>query len=339
MLDTLITYVTTGACTLAGFTVLFYLHHMYLKTGKIVKKVVDGKEFNVISGDRIFDIIHAEIYKDECYFKYGVTLKGVEKPFVIDAGANVGLFSRWIAESFPTATVHAAEPVPQLHQCATANCEAHKDRVHIHKVGLSDKPGSASFTYMPTTTGGSTMFEGDLLSPLKKYPSRMVASAIVIDLKLSTGPITSKMLSALAALLQTPVVGDVALYTVFVPLFLFFASYRGCCTEKKQLIDCKLVTLDDMIENLGNTPLSTIPKIDLLKVDVEAAEYAVILGGSDALWDKVQQTVIEVTNVDNRIEKIKVFLAEKGFKNVHVDSEQWEIHKYLDISTIFATRK
>ena len=328
----------TLSCGVVGLGVLFRLLHIYLKTGKRVIKVIDGKSFHGISGDRIFDVIHTEIYKDHCYFKYGVSLNGVENPFVIDAGANVGLFSRWIGENYPTAVVHAAEPVPQLCECATANCAAFKDRVHIHQVGLSDKAGEASFTYMPTTTGGSTMFEGDLLKPLKKHPARVVASAIVLDLTQSLGTFGRFTCKSFASVLKTPIVGDVALYTLFAPVFLLFQFYAACAVERKRNVHCTLVTLDEMLEKLGGVSLSQISKIDLLKIDVEAAEYAVVMGGSDALWNKVQQVVIEVTDVDNRVDKIKAFLTTKGFQNVQVDSEQWEVHKYLEIFTIFATR-
>jgi hypothetical protein len=60
-------------------------------------------------------------------------------------------------------------------------------------------------------------------------------------------------------------------------------------------------------ENLG------IKRIDLLKIDVEGCEYAVLRGISNADWGAVQQVVLEVHDVKSRLARVVRMLKRKGF--------------------------
>jgi FkbM family methyltransferase len=51
-----------------------------------------------------------------------------------------------------------------------------------------------------------------------------------------------------------------------------------------------------------------VQQIDLLKVDVEKNELDVLLGIQEQGWQKIKQVVMEVYNVDGRIEKITALL-------------------------------
>lgn len=53
--------------------------------------------------------------------------------------------------------------------------------------------------------------------------------------------------------------------------------------------------------------------IDLIKIDVEGAEAEVLAGLSDADWAKVRAFVIEVDDVDGRLDQIRDLLTAKGF--------------------------
>ncbi|HEX6347816.1 MAG TPA: FkbM family methyltransferase [Candidatus Dormibacteraeota bacterium] len=59
---------------------------------------------------------------------------------VIDCGANVGFFSKMIADVSPHATIHAIEPVPITFDCLKRNFSG-MPRVHAHQLALSDLPG------------------------------------------------------------------------------------------------------------------------------------------------------------------------------------------------------
>jgi hypothetical protein len=97
-------------------------------------------------------------------------------------------------------------------------------------------------------------------------------------------------------------------------------------------VECRVVTMEQLLTEL-DAPVSG--PIHLLKVDVEGAELIVLEGVSDAVWARIRQVVVEVHDVDNRLEVIKRMLAAKGFDKLAVESEEWETHK-LKLSTIFA---
>jgi amino acid adenylation domain-containing protein/FkbM family methyltransferase len=64
-----------------------------------------------------------------------------------------------------------------------------------------------------------------------------------------------------------------------------------------------------------------IEKIDLLKIDVENSEHLVINGISENDWDKIESIIIEIHDVDGRLENIRGILEQKGF-NTYVEKEQ-----------------
>ena len=78
---------------------------------------------------------------------------------------------------------------------------------------------------------------------------------------------------------------------------------------------CKLKTLSQVIKE------NEIPKIDLLKIDVEGAEMDVVCGISEEDWLKIDQVILEVHNDDDRVEKVKKILFLHGF-NVSVNQSK-----------------
>jgi hypothetical protein len=48
--------------------------------------------------------------------------------------------------------------------------------------------------------------------------------------------------------------------------------------------------------------------------------------------------VVEVHDIDGRIGQVQQLFRSKGFTNIVVDTEDWEIHKLLQMATVFATR-
>ncbi|HEY6350774.1 MAG TPA: amino acid adenylation domain-containing protein, partial [Candidatus Angelobacter sp.] len=56
-----------------------------------------------------------------------------------------------------------------------------------------------------------------------------------------------------------------------------------------------------------------VEKIDLLKIDVEGSEWAVLEGLSEADWPKISQIVIEVHDVEGRLAEVLDLLRRRGF--------------------------
>jgi amino acid adenylation domain-containing protein/FkbM family methyltransferase len=72
--------------------------------------------------------------------------------------------------------------------------------------------------------------------------------------------------------------------------------------------ECPVRTLTDVIRE------QRIERIDLLKIDVEKAEWEVLAGLGETDWDKVAQIVVEVHDLDGRLERTRALLESKGFR-------------------------
>ncbi|MBW4619917.1 MAG: LLM class flavin-dependent oxidoreductase [Cyanosarcina radialis HA8281-LM2] len=101
-----------------------------------------------------------------------------------------------------------------------------------------------------------------------------------------------------------------------------------------QTYTCQLTTLSEAIAT------HNVQKIDLLKIDVEKAEFDVLRGIKDEDWQKIQQIVMEVDNREN-LARIVTLLEYKGFHLVvddfvivETDDRDAGIYVYM----LYATR-
>ncbi|KAF6835223.1 amino acid adenylation domain-containing protein [Colletotrichum plurivorum] len=99
--------------------------------------------------------IYKEIFVDRCYD--GPKLS--ETPFVIDAGANVGMFSIYIKQKYPAAKILAFEPAPDTFDVMRQNLKLHNvaEGVEMHPYGLGPKASTEKLTYFPNLPGNSTL--------------------------------------------------------------------------------------------------------------------------------------------------------------------------------------
>ncbi|WDK14859.1 FkbM family methyltransferase [Colletotrichum graminicola] len=99
--------------------------------------------------------IYKEIYIDKCYD--GPKLPDL--PFIIDVGANIGLFSIYMKQKHPSATILAFEPAPKIYDLLCRNLELHNVfGVKTYAYGLSSKAATTKFTYFPNSPGNSTLY-------------------------------------------------------------------------------------------------------------------------------------------------------------------------------------
>jgi amino acid adenylation domain-containing protein/FkbM family methyltransferase len=78
-------------------------------------------------------------------------------------------------------------------------------------------------------------------------------------------------------------------------------------TLRGERYDCAIRTLSDIVREEG------IDRIDLLKIDVEKAEWDVLAGIGAEDWAKIQQVVIEVHDLDGRLAQVLTLLRHHGF--------------------------
>ncbi|PMQ04698.1 Tyrocidine synthase 3 [Dyella sp. AD56] len=78
-----------------------------------------------------------------------------------------------------------------------------------------------------------------------------------------------------------------------------------------------------------------VQRIDLLKVDVEGAEWQVLMGIEEAHWPRLQQVVVEVHDIDGRLQRVSALLEAHGF---FVVAEQAEALRGAALHNLYATR-
>lgn len=81
-------------------------------------------------------------------------------PFVVDVGANIGLFLLRTKLRHPDAEIVAFEPMPDLAECVRRNIAHHGlTDVTFHQLALGESTRrDATFTYFPLLPSGSTRF-------------------------------------------------------------------------------------------------------------------------------------------------------------------------------------
>ena len=95
-------------------------------------------------------------------------------------------------------------------------------------------------------------------------------------------------------------------------------------------VECPMRTISDVIRE------HQVPRIDLLKVDVEKAELDVLEGIEAADWTIIRQVVVEVHDLNGRLAKVMALLAENGLEHIHVEQEP--LFRGSEIYNLYARR-
>ncbi len=203
------------------------------------------------------DYIYNEIFVLQAYLRHGITID--DGDCIVDAGANIGLFTVFASRLARNLRIVSFEPNPAAFACLAANAAAWGTGVKCLPLGLSHESGSAELTF----------FEGlSLLSGF--YADAATEREVVKNYVFNQQP-ASPNDERLAA-----EIGD-----------LIDDRLRA------RTVSAQLRTLSSVIAEEG------IDRIDLLKINVEKSELDVLRGLVSGDWPKIRQMVIEVDQREN----------------------------------------
>ncbi|MCP4024381.1 MAG: FkbM family methyltransferase [Desulfobacteraceae bacterium] len=247
---------------------------------KILK---DSKRFVLPNGMEIAHLnpyetryLYDEIFVKKTYLKQGICLP--KDAVVIDIGANIGMFSLFIAHLSPLARLYCCEPSPVTFDILKRNMALYAPDATPCNLGISDANHEAEFTFYPR----SSVFSG--FHTNKEQDGAALRKAMENEL-LDRNPSLDK--EQIQSHLDDMVSDRL----------------------EKKTYTCRLRTLSSLLTKYD------IQQIDLLKIDAEKCEWDILSSLEDEDWIKIQQVVVEVHDENgDLLDNVKALLKQKGFQ-------------------------
>jgi amino acid adenylation domain-containing protein/FkbM family methyltransferase len=217
------------------------------------------------------DFFYRQIFEDRNNLRHGIQLP--DDAIVFDAGANIGLFSVYVAHACSNPRIFAFEPLPPIFETLRINASVYAPHATLFECGLSNARRTARFSYYPQSTCMSGYY-GDAESD---------HNTLLDVLKQQTRSTERTALSQ-------------------------YAERIAEARSASQSYLCELRTLSDVIKE------TRVPRIDLLKIDVEKSELDVLEGVAREHWQLISQIAIEAHAIDDRLPRIERLLTARGYR-------------------------
>ena len=172
--------------------------------------------------------------------------------------------------------IYAFEPAPVAYDLLKANCAAYGSGAQAFNLGVSDRPGTATFTFYENS------------SVFSSFHSNEAQDCEAIQ------AVVRNMLNAES-------VADESMQE--------YVNELTTDRLRRSTHECRLTTVSDIIRE------NQIEKIDLLKIDAEKSELDIIRGIADCDWAKIDQIVVEVHDrTGDAVRGINDLLIRKGYR-------------------------
>ena len=218
------------------------------------------------------DFFYQQIFVDQTNFRHGITLR--DGDCVFDVGANIGLFTLFVQQTWKDIAVYAFEPIPTIFEALSINSSLYGKNVKLFQCGLADEAKDAEFTFYPHSSTQSGRYANT-------RDDREVLRSIIANQQQKSGATIAPVDQYLDEVVEGRVKG--------------------------QSVVCQLKTLSEIIRENG------IERIDLLKIDVEKSEGDVLAGVAENDWEKIEQIVIEAHDMDGQLDRITGLLRKHGY--------------------------
>lgn len=242
------------------------------------------------------DFLYDEIFVQHAYLRHGITLEPGDTVF--DIGANIGMFTMYVAHRYPGVRVYAFEPAEPAYARLAENIDRHCSSGQAFHYGIADVDGLLPFTFYRNSTifsGFNADYGRDeaVIRTVVENTLRRSAGSAAINIK----PIADRLL-------------------------------RDRLASEVQPTATK--TLSTVLREIG------VSRIDLLKIDTEGGEMAVLRGIADADWKRIRQVVLETHGGNGERARVAAVLESHGFR-VTVDQQE-DLLRGTELTTVFARR-
>jgi FkbM family methyltransferase len=229
-------------------------------------------------------VLSREFFAERVYERHDITLN--DGDCIFDVGANIGLFLMQLNESLKNAAVFCFEPLPATFEVLRRNAGAN-DRLGavLCRYGLGDASGDFQFKYQPRMDIGSSMHVDDTRE------SRRNGRDSVHEEIGNRGRVGKFLQQRAPRWMIWPLL----------------ELLRRWSTASKT-VTCQVRKISDVIDE------HQLESIDLLKIDVEGAEEAVLGGIREEHWPKIRQLVIETHYGLEQTARVARNLETRGFQ-------------------------
>jgi FkbM family methyltransferase len=227
--------------------------------------------------------VYNEIFVENEYLRNGIGVK--EGDVIFDVGANIGLFTLFIAKQAPNLKIYTFEPIEPIFKVLEANLARLPCDIKNFNIGLSNKNETIEFLYFPKVSADSTAIPFDWDLKVDLYVQNY-KEAVCKDIPIAR----------------------------IVPKFLRKRVVRAGLKRiyQSEKVMCQLRPLSEIIKE------NNIDRIDLLKIDAENYEQQVLAGISDKDWEIIMQVTLEVhehiKNGENLVNELIDLLVNKDFR-------------------------
>ena len=255
------------------------------------------------------DHLYREVFERDAYSKHGITINS--GACVFDVGANIGLFSLFAHRAAEGVKVFAFEPNPVIFDALKLNIDLYGVDAVLLQCGLSDQAQTANYTFYPKFSQLSGL-----------YPDAHEDKEVVRSFIRNREQKKARALGAGASAGATSI--DPQMGELIEDLLDDRFESRN--------FDVSLRTFSEIVA------AGKVDRIDLLKINVEKAELDVLAGIAESDWPKIRQVVLELHNIENRLEYVTKLLTDRGFM---VAAEQdWSLEESSRTNYyLYATRE
>lgn len=268
-------------------------------------------------------LLHREVMVDRTYERHGITLP--PGACVFDVGANIGMYAVHLARTVPGVTVRAFEPAPPAFGALQRNLAEHVANGTAVNAGLAATTGSAVLEidrFMSVAASMQPTVFRDA-APRRVGIAEWATAALADFERVEPNAVIGALHAGLTRRWSRPLT-----LLALAPVAIVLEARKRLFLRRHR---CDLVTLSDELAKSG------FVQVDLAKIDVEGAEEDVLAGIADADWPRFRQFVIEVHDVDGRLNRMAALLEGRGYR-VTRDREDWALHELMGISTLYAVR-
>jgi len=255
------------------------------------------------------EYFYKDIFEKQIYLRHGITLK--DGDCVFDVGGNIGLFTLFVHQQQKNITVYTFEPAPILFEIMRFNISRNGFNAKLFNCGLSNQTKTATFTFYLKNSGMSS-FYADV-----KEEKKVLRTIMLNQLNQQRQGITG-----MEQVMQD---ADDLIDELLEDRF------------ESETYTCQLRTLSDVIAEYH------VEQIDLLKIDVQKSEWDIITGIKENDWHKIKQIVLEVHDIEGRLNQILILLQQHEYQ-VFVEQDDmcegsnlynlFAIKNHLDVSLV-----